>query len=146
MGWHQDYLFRKPGINDLLNNFVQCIIAIDPCNDKTGGLRIIPKSYLLGALKIDLQAETSQPEFDVSLAVTPQLNPGDMIMFNPYMIHGSTANQSSMNRRVMINGYANNAHSQIGMQVMKGSKVFKDPTGIMEYEKDLQMLPLATKY
>lgn len=50
-GWHQDYRFRKPGLQDPLHNYVQCLIALDPCNETTGGLRLIPRSHELGGLE-----------------------------------------------------------------------------------------------
>ena len=145
-GWHQDYRFRKPGINNMEQNFVQCAIAMDPCHQQSGGLRIVPKSHKLGGLALDQNNEQAEEFFDASTAVTPELEPGDGLLFNPYVIHGSGPNKSSFIRRLFINGFANGKESRVGQPVVKGGKVIPHPTGNMEYEGDRELLPKASKY
>jgi ectoine hydroxylase-related dioxygenase (phytanoyl-CoA dioxygenase family) len=144
-GWHQDYRFRKPGIPDIVRNFVQTIIAIDPCNENTGGLRLVPKSHLLGDLKLDVENERAETFFDVKQAITPDLTPGDVILFNSHLIHGSQANRSQNIRRVYINGFACGS-ATTGMPVVRGGKIVPSNEGVMEYENDPKMLPKASKY
>jgi ectoine hydroxylase-related dioxygenase (phytanoyl-CoA dioxygenase family) len=145
-GWHQDYRFRKPGIEDMLNNFVQCILAIDLCSPFTGGVRFIPRSDRLGGLKLDTDVENAESHFDAATAVTPEMQPGDAVLFNPYVIHGSTANKSPHSRRVYINGYARAQASAIGMPVRRAGRIVAAVEGVMEYERDQAKLPLASKY
>lgn len=144
-GWHQDYRFRKAGIPSLVDDFVQTIFAIDLCSTFTGGIRLVPKSHELGDLKLDLDNENAESYFDASRAVTPELQPGDVILFNSHVIHGSTANRSTHPRRVYINGYAR-ATATIGMPVMKGGTPISTASGKMEYEGDQEKLPKASKY
>lgn len=144
-GWHQDYRFRKAGIPNLVQDFVQTIFAIDLCSPFTGGLRLVPKSHNLGDLKLDLDNENAESFFDASKAVSPELAPGDVILFNSHVIHGSTANKSPNQRRVYINGYAR-ASASIGMPVLKNGVPVPSASGKMEYEGDQEKLPKASKY
>ena len=144
-GWHQDYRFRKAGIPDITKNFVQTIIALDLCNKNTGGLRLIPRSHQLGDLKLDLNNEKAETFFDASTAITPELQPGDVILFNSHVIHGSQANASDNIRRVYINGFAHGT-STVGMPVVVGGNIVSEVSGKMEYEGDRETLPKASKY
>lgn len=144
-GWHQDYRFRKAGIPDLVHDFVQTIIALDLCSPFTGGLRLVPKSHALGGLKLDQDNENAEKHFDASLAISPELAPGDVILFNSHVIHGSNANKSPHQRRVYINGYAR-ATATVGMPVMKAGTPIETHEGKMEYEGDQESLPKASKY
>lgn len=144
-GWHQDYRFRKPGIRKLPDDFAQSIIAIDLCSEVTGGLRLIPGSHKLGDLKLDADNENAESYFDAKTAVTPELQPGDVIFFNSHVIHGSTPNRSDFQRRVYINGYAR-ATASIGMPVLVGGVPTSEIQGRMEYEEDWDALPKASKY
>lgn len=144
-GWHQDYRFRKAGIGHLVHDFVQTISAIDLCSTVTGGVRVVPGSARLGDLKLDTDNEHAEAHFDATTAVTPELQPGDVIFFNSHVIHGSTANRSDHLRRVYINGYARGT-SAIGMPVLQNGQPTTQITGRMEYEGDTDLLPRASKY
>lgn len=145
-GWHQDYRFRHRGLPNPMQNFVQTVTAIDPCNERNGGLRLIPQSHRLGELALDQANEDAERHFDPKLAVTPDLAPGDTVFFNPLVIHGSGENRSDQLRRVFINGYARGGMSSIGMPVMKEGAIIRERSGTMEYELDRDILPLASKY
>lgn len=148
-GWHQDYAFRKPGIHDLGQNFVQSIIALDICDSVTGGLRLIPGSSGLGPLRLDKYPETAASHFDAKDAITPVLQPGDVLLFGPYVVHGSTPNRSAGPRRVYINGYVRaSACPSHGQLVWKDGARPRVPAQgqVMEYEGDQAILPLAAKY
>lgn len=144
-GWHQDYRFRKAGLIDPVNEFVQSLLAIDTCSLYTGGLRIVPRSHELGPLALDTDNENAERHFDASRAITPEMAPGDVILFNPYIIHGSTANLSPSPRRVYINGYAR-AGIPYGMPVLVAGVADPAARGRMEYEGDRDILPKASKY
>jgi hypothetical protein len=144
-GWHQDYRFRKAGIPHLVQDFVQTILAIDLCSSVTGGIRLVPKSFRLGDLKLDSDNENAESYFDATQAVSPELHPGDVLLFNSHVIHGSTPNSSPNQRRVYINGYAR-ATATIGMPVLVAGVPTSAKVGKMEYEGDLELLPKASKY
>ena len=145
-GWHQDYRFRRQGIDELAEAFAQTLIAIDPCSPMNGGLRLIPKSQKLGGLTLDSAPETAGEFFSEDQAVCPQMDPGDMLIFQPFVIHGSSANESRYPRRVFINGYAKAEKSDHGILVMSEGIPVPHAEGIMEYEGDRLVLPKASKY
>jgi ectoine hydroxylase-related dioxygenase (phytanoyl-CoA dioxygenase family) len=139
-GWHQDYRFRRPGVVGLAHSFVQTLTAIDHCNVESGGLRLMPSSHLCGALQLDRDGRLSADYFDETSAVSPLLEPGDVIAFAPYTIHGSTPNVSGHSRRVYINGYAASWASKGHGQPMC------NPSRQMEFELQKQLLIDASKY
>jgi ectoine hydroxylase-related dioxygenase (phytanoyl-CoA dioxygenase family) len=144
-GWHQDYRFRRAGIVNPQTDFVQTLLAIDLCSLETGGLRVIPQSDRLGCLSLDKEPERAETYFDVKKAVTPELQPGDVICFNPLIIHGSTPNRSPWQRRVYINGFAK-ASIPFGLRVLNNGVPERRHDSKMEYEGDQATLPKASKY
>jgi ectoine hydroxylase-related dioxygenase (phytanoyl-CoA dioxygenase family) len=144
-GWHQDYRFRKEGIPDLRNNYLQSLVALDLCNTETGGVRIVEGSDHL-ELQLEKEQENAETYFDINDVVVPELNPGDVLIFNPFVIHGSGQNKSENQRRVFINGYCNGKVSSTGMPVMRGGEIISKIDGKMEYEGDEEKLPNASKY
>lgn len=145
-GWHQDYRFRRHGLKDFIKDFVQCVMAIDHSSTANGGIRLVPKSFQLGPLKLDQDPQAAKDLFLDQDVVTPTLEPGDAVLFNAYMIHGSTANRSTAQRRVFINGYAREAACPHGIPVISNQKLVTERSGIMEFEQELDKLPLTSKY
>jgi ectoine hydroxylase-related dioxygenase (phytanoyl-CoA dioxygenase family) len=103
--WHQDSTHRRyghPGWTDVngRGSYVQTAIAIDAMNQDNGPLRFIPGSGRLG--------HVADPGFRVpeERAVALTMNPGDVVMFGPYIFHSSEPNRSDGPRRALINGYA----------------------------------------
>ena len=144
-GWHQDYRFRRTGIQNPQTDFVQTLVAIDLCSRETGGIRVVPQSDRLGCLSLDKEPERAETYFDPKLAVTPELQPGDVICFNPLVIHGSTPNKSPWQRRVYINGFAK-ASIPFGQKVLENGVPVRSHSCKMEYEGDQATLPKASKY
>ncbi len=110
--WHQDSRHRRYGtplwtdVNGT-GSFVEIAMAIDPVTQENGPIHFIPGSHRLGHIEPasgtkDLPAGS----FDPSLKVTPELQPGDVVAFGPYMIDGSEANQSDSSRRMFLNGFS----------------------------------------
>lgn len=145
-GWHQDYRFRRQGMTNFPHSYLQTLVALDPVTTENGGVRLIPGSPKLGPLKLDVEQDTAEQQFDVNLAVTPLLQPGDMAIFGPYTIHGSTPNRSKAPRRVFINGYADQRYCTYGMPVVRKGDIVNENFGFMEYEKDSDKLAASTKY
>ncbi|ANM29403.1 hypothetical protein ABI59_07085 [Acidobacteria bacterium Mor1] len=108
--WHQDSTHRRYGTpqwRDLngRGSYVQTVIAVDEVTRDNGPLSFIPGSCTRGHL--DLPGDGSlPPEYDPATAVRPELQPGDVVLFGPYTIHGSEPNESTRPRRALINGYA----------------------------------------
>jgi len=115
--WHQDSKSRRPAaaFRNLATSYVQTGLAIDPHLPASGGLRFIPKSHLRGDLQMDCSthslgvamrdAALEAVGLSVSDAVDVLLEPGDLALWSPYLVHGSGPNRSGHKRRFYINGY-----------------------------------------
>jgi len=115
--WHQDSRFREPAwaYRNLGTSYVQTGLAIDPHTPASGCMRFIPGSHVRGDLKLDASTEvlgTSMSD-DVLVqaglspdnAVDLMLQPGDLALWSPFLVHGSGTNRSDHQRRLYINGY-----------------------------------------
>ena len=115
--WHQDSKSRRPvsAYRNLATSYVQTGLAIDPHNPHAGGLRFIRGSHLRGDLhmggsKHSLGAAMSNKAlqtvgFSEAQAVDLVLEPGDLALWSPFLVHGSGTNRSGHKRRFYINGY-----------------------------------------
>ena len=115
--WHQDSRSRRPAsaYRNLAASYVQTGLAIDPHTPESGCMRFVPRSHLRGDLGMDcskkaLGTAMSDTMLDVvglsaSDAVDLILEPGDLALWSPYLVHGSGTNRSDHKRRFYINGY-----------------------------------------
>lgn len=116
--FHQDSRFRRPdsAYRNLGTSYIQTGLAIDPHTRESGAMRILPGSHLAGPLELatsgasvmDSVVETSALEaagLDPTHLVDLELEPGDLALWSPYLVHGSGANSSDHYRRFYINGY-----------------------------------------
>ncbi|MEO5772596.1 MAG: phytanoyl-CoA dioxygenase family protein [Sphingomicrobium sp.] len=115
--WHQDSRSRRPpsAYRNLGDSYVQTGLAIDPHGPLSGGMRFVPGTHLSGDLGMNCSkkalgaAMTAMALGDVGLeesaAVDLVLEPGDFVMWSPYLVHGSGHNRSTHKRRFYINGY-----------------------------------------
>jgi hypothetical protein len=115
--WHQDSRFRRPEhcYRNLGTAYVQTGLAIDPHGPESGGMRFVPRSHLHGDLDLDTDTEVlGNAMQDAALervglsaadAIQLDLDPGDLALWNPYLVHGSGTNRSHHHRRFYINGY-----------------------------------------
>ncbi len=115
--WHQDSRFRTPAecYRNLATSYVQTGLAIDPHKPETGGMAFVARSHLRGDLALDTQDEVlGRAMQDSALErvglsrdeiIHLDLEPGDLALWNPYLVHGSGLNRSNHRRRLFINGY-----------------------------------------
>ena len=115
--WHQDSRSRRPAsaFRNLATSYVQTGLAIDPHEPASGGMRFIPGSHLAGDLGMDCSKKAlGTPLHDKALAavglssddaIDLVLQPGDLALWSPYLVHGSGQNRSDHKRRFYINGY-----------------------------------------
>lgn len=115
--WHQDSRFRRPAsaFRNLGTAYVQTGLAIDPHTPRSGCMRIIPQSHLRGDLDMDCSTKALGTEMTdsalerIGLSSTDVidliLEPGDLALWSPYLVHGSGKNNSAHKRRLYINGY-----------------------------------------
>jgi ectoine hydroxylase-related dioxygenase (phytanoyl-CoA dioxygenase family) len=118
IAYHQDATFRRPveRYRNVADSFVQFGLALDPHGPGNGGMRVVAGSHLLGDLNIRRTSSVMTKPPDVmnlevyGLSSTEErdlvLDPGDVVFWHPYLLHGSPANRSRvMNRRFLITGY-----------------------------------------
>ena len=115
--WHQDSRSRRPpsAFRYLATSYVQTGLAIDPHKPESGGLRFIRRSHLRGDLHMDCSKHSlGEAMTDTALdavglsaddAIDLNLEPGDLAIWSPYLVHGSGTNRSDHKRRFYINGY-----------------------------------------
>ena len=115
--WHQDSKSRRPAeaYRNLAESYVQTGLALDPHTSESGCLRFIPRSHLRGDLQMDCtthslgvamkDAALDAVGLSASDAVDVLLEPGDLALWSPYLVHGSGTNSSDHKRRFYINGY-----------------------------------------
>ena len=123
--YHQDARFRagQPQ-QQLLESTVTTGLAIDPQTEANGALRIVPRSHLRGYLGLAddgpiMVGETPDAELrrvglDPASTVTCVMQPGDLLLWTLFTVHGSGPNLSSVDRRFMINSYVRAPDSSRG--------------------------------
>jgi hypothetical protein len=114
--YHQDARFRNSqATRNLLYGNINTGLAIDRQTAANGALQIIPRSHLNGYLGLseDGSIMTGQTPaealrrvgLDPGTAVTCEMEPGDLLLWTLYTVHGSAANSSDSDRRFMISSY-----------------------------------------
>ena len=124
--FHQDARFREGSIRDFdrVQSSVTTGLAIDRQTVENGALRVIPKSHRLGYLGLSddgpiMIGQTQDEELrraglDPSTIVTCEMEPGDLLLWTLFTVHGSAPNVSDYDRRFMINSYVRASDSDRG--------------------------------
>jgi len=124
--FHQDARFRQGNIKDFTyaRSTVTTGLAIDRQTIENGALRVFPGSHRLGYLGLSddgpiMVGQTQQEELlraglDPSAIVTCEMEPGDLLLWTLFTVHGSAPNVSNYDRRFMINSYVRAADSERG--------------------------------
>lgn len=123
--YHQDARFRNEGATrNFLHGNLTTGLAIDPQTEENGALRVIPRNHLRGYLGLsedgtimtgttpddDLRKAGLDPED----AITCVMEPGDLLLWTLYTVHGSAPNRSPHERRFLINSYVRAGDSDRG--------------------------------
>ena len=110
--WHQDSRHRRYGTEmwedvNGRGSFVQTLMAIDPMTLDNGPIVVIPGSGREGHIECNpLSNELPDGVVDESRAVALEMQAGDVLLMDPYLIHSSEPNQGNHARRVFINGFS----------------------------------------
>ena len=132
--WHQDSRSRRPAsaYRNLATAYVQTGLAIDPHGPESGGMRFIPRSHLSGDLHMDCSTRalgTAMKDdaleavgLSATDAIDLDLEPGDLALWSPYLVHGSGTNRSNHRRRFCINGYVRASDCDRGEWAFKGGR------------------------
>ena len=130
--FHQDARFREGNIKDFsyVRSTVTTGLAIDRQTVANGALRVIPKSHRLGYLGLSddgpiMVGQTQDEELrraglDPRNIVTCEMEPGDLLLWTLFTVHGSAPNVSDYDRRFMIMSYVRAADSERGEWAFRG--------------------------
>ena len=147
--FHQDARFREGNAKDFgyLQSTVTTGLAIDRQTVENGALRVIPKSHRLGYLGLSddgpiMVGQTQDEELrraglDPSSIVACEMQPGDLLLWTLFTVHGSAANLSDYDRRFMINSYIRASDSERGEWAFRGgvSTALGSEPQICKYEQ-----------
>lgn len=109
--WHQDWSCCWRAHTD---DLVTCFLSLDDTTPENGPLQVIPGSHTPRACLpfneafdpvIGPDFEVDPREISEQRSVTPDLRAGDMIVFDPYLLHYSDRNASDRPRRTIIYTY-----------------------------------------
>ena len=146
--WHQDSQFREPAhaYRNLGSAYVQTGLAIDPQTPQSGCMRFIPGSHANGALDLDTPREVLGVAMDDLVllgagldprdAVEVILEPGDLALWSPFLVHGSGINRSDHRRRLYVNGYVRAEDCDRGEWAFRGGEPvpFGPEPALVHYE------------
>ena len=104
--WHQD-IRPRPAFTEQERWYVQTVTAVDPHTPASGCLYVVPGSHKGGEIPITQRYGAGEVEAacDVTAAVPCAAEPGDVVLFGSYTVHGSRPNTTDGPRRAFINGY-----------------------------------------
>ena len=132
--WHQDCQFREPAeaYRNLGSAYVQTGLAIDTHNSESGCMRFIPGSHAHGDLRLETPREVLGIAMDDAVlhaagldpgsAVEVVLEPGDVALWSPFLVHGSGVNRSDHQRRLYVNGYVRAEDCDRGEWAFRGGE------------------------
>ncbi|WP_448583014.1 phytanoyl-CoA dioxygenase family protein [Thermaurantiacus sp.] len=152
--WHQDSRSRRPraAFRNLATSYVQTGLAIDPHDEASGGLRVIPASHALGDLQLAEDQRVLGRALDdsdlIALGLAPaaqvqlELAPGDLALWSPFTLHASGENRKRHARRFLINGYVRASDCDRGEWAFrKGEPVSLPATPSLTHWDDLERCP-----
>lgn len=152
--WHQDSRSRRPAsaFRNLAISYVQTGLAIDPHTLESGCMRFIPRSHLRGDLGMDCSTKAlGTAPTDAALeavglsagdAVDLILDPGDLALWSPYLVHASGTNSSGHKRRFYINGYVRASDCDRGEWAFRnGQPVSFGPEPALVHYEELRQRP-----
>jgi hypothetical protein len=130
--YHQDARFRRPrdAYRNLATSYVQTGIAIDRHDPANGAMLVVPGSHRLGELVIPTPGRILEGSPDASAleavgldrATVVELEPGDVALWNVFLVHGSGPNVTSGDRRFYLNGYVRAADCDRGEWAFRGGE------------------------
>lgn len=103
--WHQDWSCCWRAHTDEL---ATCFVYLDAADEANGCLQVIPGSHLgrpVHPFRGGGHFEVDPSVVDASTAVPVPLAAGDMIVFDPYLLHYSDLNRGDVPRRAIIYTY-----------------------------------------
>jgi ectoine hydroxylase-related dioxygenase (phytanoyl-CoA dioxygenase family) len=103
--WHQDWACCWRARTDEL---ITCFMYLEDADERNGCLQVVPGSHLgkpICAFKAGSRFEVDPAYVDRSKVLPVPLQAGEMIFFDPYLLHFSDRNRSLVPRRTIIYTY-----------------------------------------
>lgn len=101
--WHQDARFLPWKQQEVVarHGGVNVVIAIDRADTSNGGFEVLTGTHLGGPKEFDYDTSgTNEGVFDERGRTLVPMEPGDAVLFHPYLAHGSGPNLSDAPRRL----------------------------------------------
>ena len=110
--YHQELIYQED--KEMLNNMLACFIPLEEHTINNGCLRVIPYSHQNGLLKHHnfvhingnhkycVDPECLDKQSKKNNIFNFEANAGNAIIFHPLLIHGSSSNVSSNNRKALV--------------------------------------------
>jgi ectoine hydroxylase-related dioxygenase (phytanoyl-CoA dioxygenase family) len=147
--WHQDARFRRPAeaYRNLATSYVQTGLAIDPHTPASGCMRMVPGSHRRGTIDLDCSREVLGTAMDdgalIAAGLSPDsvvdlvLEPGDLALWSPFLVHASGENGEDHRRRLYINGYVRAADCDRGEWAFRDAEPvpFGPEPALVHYEQ-----------
>jgi ectoine hydroxylase-related dioxygenase (phytanoyl-CoA dioxygenase family) len=102
--WHQDSAFVAWQQRDSIAKYggANLVIALDRADEVNGGFEVLSGTHAGGAVNFAYDtSDTNAGAFDESRRTLIPLDPGDAVVFHPYLAHGSGPNGSPLQRRLV---------------------------------------------
>ena len=80
---------------------VQCIVPLCEFNKLNGGTGLYPGSHLKNWVVKDSYRGVYTEEF-LANVIQPEMNPGDVLIYNPRVLHSTMPNNTDLPRRAML--------------------------------------------
>jgi len=110
--WHQDPSFKIRKVSDPIST---CDIYLDKADEDNGCIWVVPGSHKLGVISNEqIAAWTDTHGFRIPGAVPVQMEPGDVAFHNNGCLHGSQANCTDRQRRIVYLAFQTIAQAQAG--------------------------------
>lgn len=97
---HGTALWRDPAPD---GGYVQVLLAVDAMTPDNGPLLAVPGSHRAGPIRALDRAERIAALEPHASAL--ELEPGSLVFFGPFLVHGSRPNTGDRPRRALVNGY-----------------------------------------
>jgi ectoine hydroxylase-related dioxygenase (phytanoyl-CoA dioxygenase family) len=143
---HQDYMFRRE-VQDpalIVKSYIQTLVAIDRVDARNGAVEFFIGSHNAGLLDLIESDRSNLRSYDPSQCrmleakferVVFELEPGDMLVWNLLVAHGSRSNTSDRMRMTYMNGFCDSAASDAWPMFMNNNHVV---------DIDSSMIPVRT--
>ena len=115
---HHSKLFQKPAENGapfpmhqdwdhfptIKDSMIAGIIHVSKATDEMGCLRVYPGTHKLGKLPISYRSQDSEllSKYPIENAIPVEAEPGDVVFFHYFTIHGSMPNRSNETRKTVL--------------------------------------------